>query len=165
MRRYDLRSRTPYMAPSSADLPRRRRQRPLRAGTPIWILFIALSNPGLCADRLTVCYERKRIGFYLLVAESHLPARVPGDVHPAQEEPVFAVCWSSAQLCLYALMVLFVYYVVDAIAVDQQVLLCYTKRNNVIALVQFSNYINTAIGWIMYACDLRFHVKNHRVHI
>lgn len=57
MRRYDLRSRTPYMAPSSADLPRRRRQRPLRAGTPIWILFIALSNPGLCADRLIVYYE------------------------------------------------------------------------------------------------------------
>lgn len=105
-----------------------------------------------------------------MVSESHLATSVSRHVHPAQEQPVLGVCRGSAQFRLHALMVLFVYYVVDAIAVDQQVLLfnnaeqCYRLRNGTngadkhirgISVCEFVRVLY-AICECMYLLELKF---------
>lgn len=79
---------------------------------------------------------------HLLIAEAHLPARIPAHVHPAQEHPALALQrrrrravmggrmdagarrrrHTAAELRLDGAVVLLVDDVVDAVAVDEQVL-------------------------------------------
>lgn len=97
---------------------------------------------------------------YLLIAESHLPSRIPTDIHAAQEHallPFHQRCWrgrvavmaqvvmmvvlvvvvvlvqlslwnAPAQLRLDRVVVLFIYYIVHGVTVDEQILLRKIKK-------------------------------------
>lgn len=74
--------------------------------------------------------------YYLLIAESHLPPGVSGNVHPAQEHAlaslVFGGCLTPGQFSLNGLMVLFVDHVVHAVAVYEEILLRERMNDNII---------------------------------
>lgn len=72
---------------------------------------------------------------HFLVAESHLPSGVSGNVHTAQKHAlaslVFGGCLTPGQFGLYGLVILFVDHVVNAVAVYEKILLRgQVKTNN-----------------------------------
>lgn len=60
---------------------------------------------------------------YFLIPEPHLSPRIPGDVHATEKDAVLAVGGCARQLRSDRLLVLLVYDVVHAVAVDEEVLL------------------------------------------
>lgn len=102
------------------------------------------------------------VSIYLLIAEAHLPSSVARDVHAAEENAgivgrredgvrsgVGAVtARRSSQLILNVLVILLVDDIVDAVAVNQQVLL--SKRND-----EYQSILYRSIGFSMYS---RIHV-------
>lgn len=65
--------------------------------------------------------------YYFLIAEPHLSASVPGNVHPAQEHAfatlVLGRRLAPGQFGLHGLVILLVDHVVHAVAVYEKVLL------------------------------------------
>lgn len=64
---------------------------------------------------------------YFLIAKSHLPPGIPGNVHPAQKHAlaslVFGGRLAPGQFGLYGLVILFVDHVVNAVTVYEKILL------------------------------------------
>jgi len=90
-------------------------------------------NNLLIYARVKQCTQIIRV-YYLLIAESHLPPGVPGNVHPAQKHSlaslVFGGSLTPGQFGLYGLMVLLVDHVVHAVAVYEEILLRTETRTN-----------------------------------
>lgn len=72
---------------------------------------------------------------HFLVSESHLSSGIPWDVHSAEE---YTIVWRYAQwvrapheFCLDGLMILFLYDIVNAVTMNEQILL---KKNKTFKL-------------------------------
>lgn len=95
---------------------------------------------------------------YLLISKTKLSARISRNVYPAEKQsPVIRHRTVSSQLVLHDHVILLVYHIVNAVAVNQEILLKYPiflffnfVIRYVVTLLISKNFLNSAVSHLFY---------------